>query len=797
MADRGSLWFRDQAGQAVACLQLLAASSGEAEDESAVNPVLEVPPEQARDEGEAQLQLLEGLRYEYELSSPGHRLALRGNDAAGVVRASRLQGRQHSGMLVPGLATGLMPLVVEDEAGQALAWAEVEVRSRKLDYRADYRLMMEDISSRCVDLLGDWRGVSQFKAEPDLLGDPQTMGQRFAFVKALLDSQGFRDALHRITSHPHQGRDTELEPRALGRGMRADRRIQAQLSRGGRRNAVPAGHPLARLGTLPEQVLVSRGTATEDTPENRFVKFALEGFRRFLSQMLAAVAPDKEPRLAAEIEALVKQLDLALHSDVLRHVSEPTSLPLGSPVLQRREGYREVLQAWLNFSLAARLVWHGGEDVYGAGQRDVAALYEYWVFFCLLDMVAELFTLDKPAGASLLEPTGDGFGLKLRAGKFLPLSGRSRMHQRELAVELGYNRSFRKQPNRDKSGSWTRDLRPDYTLSLWPAEFTAAEAEAQELMVHVHFDAKYRVEHVRAVLGEQGAGPGSDAEADEALDEERAEQNRERYKRADLLKMHAYRDAIRRTQGAYVLYPGTDNLPLQGFHEVLPGLGAFALRPGAGCEALREFLLKVVAHVCDRASAREQHSYAAYRNYRAEESSPLYQAYPERAGNGGPRHTPPRQTHVLLGWCKSDEHRQWIAERGLYNFRMDAERGSLALSSDVAGAGYLLLHGADGQALPGLFRIKNPSSGPRVFSRQALREHGYPSEPTRDFYLVFEVESAREFAAYRWDYAALSGVPPQVAEGFPCALSLQAVLQIGRKAVESVSGEEFGPSPDA
>ena len=45
--------------------------------------------------------------------------------------------------------------------------------------------------------------------------------------------------------------------------------------------------------------------------------------------------------------------------------------------------------------------------------------------------------------------------------------------------------------------------------------------------------------------------------------------------------MHAYRDAVRRTAGAYVLYPGKpgDGQKFAGFHEVLPGLGAFAIRP--------------------------------------------------------------------------------------------------------------------------------------------------------------------------------------------------------------------------
>ena len=97
----------------------------------------------------------------------------------------------------------------------------------------------------------------------------------------------------------------------------------------------------------------------------------------------------KDARLLQEIDALSARLDEALASDVMRRASEPDFLPLGSPTLQRREGYREVLQAWLHFAMAARLVWHGGDKVYGAGQRGVATLYEYWVFFELLYIVAE------------------------------------------------------------------------------------------------------------------------------------------------------------------------------------------------------------------------------------------------------------------------------------------------------------------------------------------------------------------------------------------------------------------------
>ncbi|NCP83155.1 MAG: DUF2357 domain-containing protein [Rhodoferax sp.] len=368
--------------------------------------------------------------------------------------------------------------------------------------------------------------------------------------------------------------------------------------------------------------------------------------------------PVKDARLVQEITALCTRLDEALASDVLRHVSEPTFLPLSSPTLHRREGYREVLQAWLNFAMAAKLVWHGGEQVFGAGQRDVATLYEYWVFFKLLNVVAKVFKLDKPANETLLEPTADGFGLKLKAGKFMALQGRSDQPGRKLEVQFSYNRSFRATQTPRVPGSWTENLRPDYTLSLWPVGFSAEQAELQELMVHVHFDAKYRIDQVASLLNEAADTVGlDDTDLASALDVEKQAEARGSYKRADLLKMHAYRDAIRRTQGAYVIYPGQAGADkrLESFHEVLPGLGAFALRPGMGTTVLESFLRDVVSHVADRASAREQHSFHTWQTYEsavantAQVQREAYSVVSEKAAGSQLRAAPLRET--LWWWA--------------------------------------------------------------------------------------------------------------------------------------------------
>jgi hypothetical protein len=540
----------------------------------------------------------------------------------------------------------------------------------------------------------------------------------------------------------------------------------------------------ARLPSLPDRVSLYRNVQTEDTPENRFVKFALQtitGFLMLMRQRLDA-SGENDARLRYEIAELIGPLNVALDAAVFRGVSSPDMLPLGSPVLQRKEGYREVYQAWLKFDMAARLVWQGGDDVYAAGQRDVATLYEYWVFFKLLDIVTGLFQLEKPAADELIEKTSDGYGLKLKSGEQLGFEGITFAGARPLRARFSYNRSFCRVPNRNIAGSWTERMRPDYTLSLWPADFNASEAEAQELMVHVHFDAKYRIDNITQLFGRDDTEMDATATVTD-LNDEKEEQNQGRYKRADLLKMHAYRDAIRRTQGAYVLYPGELSQLWKGYHEILPGLGAFPIKPGRGEETLTAFIRDVVTHTCDRATARERQSYHVYDSQATPVSYMVLGKLPEKEFGSSQRATPLAETHVLIGWYKDEAHLRWVLKSGLYNFRMEVDRGSLRLKPEVSAAKYLLVHSYKGATSQDLLRVSK--EGPRVLSRDALRTKGYPGDPSKAFYLVYDVSPATGFEEYEWDYHNLPERLQNRKSAEPQTITLDVLLATARKKSRS------------
>jgi predicted component of viral defense system (DUF524 family) len=146
----------------------------------------------------------------------------------------------------------------------------------------------------------------------------------------------------------------------------------------------------------------------------------------------------------------------------------------------------------------------------------------------------------RPAVEELIEGLdAQSPNLRLRKRTELgPFVGTFAGESRRLNARFAYNRRFEVTKERSDTGSWTRRLHPDYTLTFWPEELTEDDAELRELLVHVHFDAKYRVHDIEDLFG---------AEAEDA--DEEVEGN---YRRQDVLKMHAYKDAIKRSQGAYV-----------------------------------------------------------------------------------------------------------------------------------------------------------------------------------------------------------------------------------------------------
>jgi len=397
------------------------------------------------------------------------------------------------------------------------------------------------------------------------------------------------------------------------------------------------------------------------------------------------------------------------------------------------------------------------------------------LFFTLLDLLKEVFEIEPKSITELIQYDKGQLSLNLKQGTSIAMKGVYTSPSRKLNMQFSYNRSFGGGKTFPNSGSYTTTLRPDYTLSIWPEELNAKDAEKTELITHIHFDAKYKVKNFYKLVSTSLAEELNANEEEDLLKEEIEEAKRGTYKNEDLLKMHAYKDAIRRTGGAYVLYPGEGNDdPFRGFHELIPGLGAFVIKPtkdNRDKEQLKTFIKKVIANFIDRASQREHTAIKVYDIHQKAkiDTDTLNEPLPEYISN---KKLIPSETFVLIGYYRDDIHLSWIKDKNFYNVRYGEKYD---LSPNEVGAQYLLLYSFDQTESNLFFKLKN--NGAKVYTKAELKNDlNYKTTPSQEMYLVYtlETECEKEFSGLRIDLTKIDGLG---ANKRPISISIEQLMK--------------------
>ena len=732
--------------------------------------------ENSAEHNEVRYQLVEGCYYDYQLgfsesNNQSDCIYILGDIGENIIQQHKRTA--NLGTIAPNIFVGTLSIpLLHRNTSEELCKIEFEVKSVKSGYRNDYRDMLELITEKCTDLLLQANSPVSQHFEIDYTKDSQTLYQKFAFIKSVIGTDEFAEAVHRIVTAPVTKWTETTDEKDIRNARRFSNANIKELLKGSRRTNLPETHYLRRYGieTLPERVTTIRKTDSVDTHDNRFIKHALENFLKFCTDINNKAKEFAHKKMETESAVMIRELESQLHHTIFKDILRPTTLKLNSPVLQRKEGYREVLRVWLMFDLAAKLIWKGGDDIYSGGKKDIATLYEYWLFFKLLELFQSIFEIESKDISDLIKETPDGLNLQIKQGKLTALKGVYDSGSRKLNIRFNYNRSFSGKKAYPDSGSWTTTLRPDYTLSFWPHGISEDEAEKQELIVHVHFDAKYKIANLTDFLEQN---------TENDLDLEKAENRKGIYKNADLLKMHSYKDAIRRTGGAYVLYPGDKSINQRGFHEIIPGLGAFPVKPSktdSGIGHLKAFIIEIIEHFLNRASQREKIAYRTFDIYKnpPESDNVVNESLPEPYNTN--RDLIPDDTYVLVGYYNSKEQNNWIQRTGLYNFRMGSGTGSLLLDKHTVSSKYLLLHTLGDTDSGYLWKIV--SRGPKVYSKADLVKKGYPA-PSQDYYLVIQIEpvTETEFKNVSWNFRKLSNYSTGNASAYPFTTSLTELMK--------------------
>lgn len=707
--------------------------------------------------------LREGATYHYEFSDATN-VHVEPRELFSPDDASWTRGR-----LSPAQAVGRLRIHVVDRTTRLAGTADIDVLAIKLDHETEYRQMLTDLSAFAAEAVLQGFAPSLVDLTPSEM-PAELLYLRFAMIAAYLQDPAFEAAIARITSQPHRTWLVEPEIRPVGSPFPSGAAFRRAIRAPGRR--VPWDSGPAALKSLPAALTRDRTESSVDNSANQLVKFALERWRSVTTELLDMLARPSQTvetgplrrgrQIAADVAA---QLDQYLAHPLFREVSSLRRMPTSDQVLLKRAGYREIFRTFALTESGPTVTIDRGElsDVFAASQRNVATLYEFWCFLALVNSLGRVCGEDRTA--QVFSAAGDGLSMTMRSGTASKISWAVTRGGRLLHVDAFFNRTFAGAD--DRQGSWSQAMRPDCSVRIRPEGSTPSRVSRQDLEVWLHFDAKYRVDNLLAQLA-------PNPELDESLTESPTSSGA---KRDDLLKMHAYRDAISRTAGAYVLYPGSGSDPKDirrhpGFNEVLPGLGAFPLKPKpdglpSSSQTLDKFLDDVLTHVASQVTRDERNRFWTATVGRPD--GPLLTS----ALTTDFLDEPPADTDVLLGFIRSSEQRRWIERVSQYNIRAGDRVGAVEIGGRELGAKLIVLYERQNGAL----RIAHVAKVARWRPASAadLTATGYPN-PRGDLYFVANIELVEHLP--RWvDLIDLEVLVSEVVDGAPTVVTWWDVVR--------------------
>ena len=406
----------------------------------------------------------------------------------------------------------------------SLAGVSIEVVSNKIDPQGVSRIL-DEISALSAALVFGWRSPTGFASVPSATHVSPVPYHQLQLLRRtmLCEPAGKRlqDWLRMIERNPTRRFEPERTLVPVGRVRRLDQRaIQSIFSRLERLVPLSAGvqlgeSPLARKLTFgapppphfPVRVDAPRGRLSFDTLENRFIRHAigecLEIIYRFIDH------PKLHEGLKADCRTMLAFLEPLASAPFIAEAGRLVGFQAPSQALAKADGYREVFQFWNDLTRHISLPRGSAETTRLLEGRDMATLYEYWVFVKILESTIAITNCPR------VEPPvirRDELGESLSLGLTTAV-GRD--------LEIGFNLTF----SRSNNTAYSTPLRPDVTLRVGNT-------------LHV-FDAKYRLDRFDAEERDPDDDPAT-------------------YKRADLYKMHTYRDAISGLKTAFVVYPGSE-----------------------------------------------------------------------------------------------------------------------------------------------------------------------------------------------------------------------------------------------
>ncbi|MDO4163552.1 MAG: DUF2357 domain-containing protein [Bacteroides sp.] len=473
-------------------------------------------------------------RFGSELQGDNERFAFRKHILAGFLNYGNDIGRSE------------IRLIYRTKEGTKTFTFCFEVLSTKLNYHEHWRSILEDIEREYRMLSLDYMRRTFHGFSPDPNGDTPEIVWWSVFAG---EQEKFIRACKGIIERPrHRLHGQETYKRADKLTI-VPRHIEGELAE----HRMESGH----LYRVEERI------QTNDTPENRFLKFALaqitgkyEKLKRKIESLNTVSDVKKE-----EMHRILSTLKHLARNPFFRTVGQYKGMMQESLVLHKATGYSQVYRTW-NLLRRGYSLYDG---LYRLQTKDIATLYEIWCFIEVSHIVKEQLHLSDEdiEHYNRMEMNGV-FTWELGKGEH------SRILFKKDNVELAELVYNPKSTEHEDSSLGMKNLivptvpqKPDIVLQL-----TKNDIQQGMKMTYL-FDAKYRIADRQR---------GVDVPPDDAINQ-----------------MHRYRDAIyykdysaqalkKEVIGGYILFPG-DGEPIDvqasKFYKTIEevNIGAFPLRP--------------------------------------------------------------------------------------------------------------------------------------------------------------------------------------------------------------------------
>lgn len=428
-----------------------------------------------------------------------------------------------SGILYFQNEVGFSNFEIRDEQDNTLLSVVMEVYPTKLDYKKDYRALLDEVNEEIYNLAYAFIKRTYLHGSAEVYKEPTGVEFYRLLQKHFID---YMKAVHLIEQRPHRRLETIHEEVRGDRLRKQDSRGRAYL----RKNAnlfveVEKGIPINGTQRLPKKGLLIKKVHTTDTHENRYVKMTLMRLYARIDALYKVVENsankwfDKvpDPEIVAILENMKKHLEQKINHPFWRSIGRLDRSVI-SLVMQMAAGYRDVYQIY--GALSKGIILQG--ELYKMSIKDIATLYEYWTFIKLgkiLNKKCDQVSQD------IIKVSSDGLVVNLNQN-----SGAKRVFKNKQTGEI-----IHLQYQYTTNNRITVNQKPDTMLSI--------EKLGRDYHFQYIFDAKYRIN----LNDDQNNGPGPMED--------------------DINTMHRYRDAIvaeskgsyeRTAFGAYVLFPWKD-----------------------------------------------------------------------------------------------------------------------------------------------------------------------------------------------------------------------------------------------